>query len=134
MATEEERRKLFSEFLQKKRIELSFREGKMISQSELARKVGVAQGSLSQWEQGTRVPDDANAHKLASFFGPAVYRILEMPIMMPKDPSLVNIAEDWEYLNKDQKKKFANMIRDLADEQRERLHLPKETTGDRVTG
>ena len=53
---------LFSERLRELRIE------KQISQSELAKILGVSQRSISRWETGYREPDYEMLEQLADFF------------------------------------------------------------------
>ena len=53
---------LFSERLRELRIE------KQISQSELAKILGVSQRSISSWETGYREPDYEMLEQLADFF------------------------------------------------------------------
>ena len=51
-----------------KRIK-QLREGRKITQLDLANKVGVSHVSISGYENGNRVPDFENLMKLANFFG-----------------------------------------------------------------
>ena len=55
--------KLLGERLRKARLQ----EG--MSQTELGKKVGVTQGSISNWEKGTIVPKDEQVHKLQRVLG-----------------------------------------------------------------
>lgn len=52
------------------------RESMGLSQKELSAKLGYAQNTLSNWENGIRTPDLETAGRLASFFGVSVDYLL----------------------------------------------------------
>jgi len=52
------------------------REGKLMSQKELAQKLRVASSTLSQWEAGKRQPDYETIIKLADYFNVSVDYLL----------------------------------------------------------
>ena len=120
----DETNKKFSEFLNKARVIESFKKGHTVSQSEMARLIGIPQGSLSQYENGTRLPNEENKYKLGNYFGPEVYEILGGPVMMPDDPLLRRVAHVWTKLNPDMQKRIVNKVEDAVlewDEQVSRL-------------
>lgn len=121
MATEEEIRRSFALFMNELRMREAFKDGRPVSQTELARRIGIPQGSLSQYEKGTRVPDTENAHKIAAFAGVKVYDILEMPRALPNDKELVALATVWPDLTKDMRKKLVRLAQDEYDMLQERL-------------
>jgi transcriptional regulator with XRE-family HTH domain len=53
------------------------REGRGLTQGELAKAIGVRQTAVSGWELGEREPDLATLVKLAEFFGVTVNDFLE---------------------------------------------------------
>ena len=52
------------------------RENKHMSQQQLANKLGVAQGTVGNWESGIREPNFNTAKKIASYFGVTVSYLL----------------------------------------------------------
>ena len=112
-------------FLKRKRMEEGWRDGSPISQSEMARRMGIAQGSLSQYESGTRLPEGDNMHKMAAYLGVEFYDLLNAPRSIPDNPSLKLIIEAWGHLPKDVQKKFANLVQDEAEVWKERSSPPK---------
>lgn len=48
-----------------------------VSQSELARKIGVSQGAVSMWEKGRRVPKVTDFPKIAAALNVPVEQVLE---------------------------------------------------------
>jgi len=121
MSTESEIRKNFSIFMNELRMREAFKDGKPISQTEMSRRIGIPQGSLSQYEKGTRIPDTENAHLIAAFAGVKVYDILEMPRSLPNDKELVALATVWPDLTKDMKKKLVRLAQDEYDLLQERI-------------
>ena len=121
MATEDEIRRSFALFMNDLRMREAFKDGRPVSQTEMARRIGIPQGSLSQYEKGTRVPDTENAHKIAAFAGVKVYDILEMPRSLPNDKELVALATVWPDLTKDMKKKLVRLAQDEYDLLQERI-------------
>ena len=112
----DEKNRKFKEFLELARVKEGFKRGHTISQSEMARLIGIPQGSLSQYENGTRLPNDANAIKLGDYFGPVIYEILEMPPRMPTDPLLYRIVHIWKTLPTDTQKYLVNRAEESVDE------------------
>ena len=121
MATEDEIRRSFALFMNDLRMREAFKDGRPVSQTEMARRIGIPQGSLSQYEKGTWVPDTENAHKIAAFAGVKVYDILEMPRSLPNDKELVALATVWPDLTKDMKKKLVRLAQDEYDLLQERI-------------
>lgn len=108
--------KKFSEYLNRMRVIESVKKGHTVSQSEMARLIGIPQGSLSQYENGTRLPNDENAIKLGDYFGPEIYEILGIPPRMPNDPLLRRVAASWMKLQPDMQKRIVNKIEDAVEE------------------
>lgn len=52
------------------------RKNRRLSQSEFARQFGVAQNTVSNWENGNRLLDTDTANKIADFFGVSVDYLL----------------------------------------------------------
>lgn len=53
----------------------SLREGRNMSQRELAKALGLAQSTIAQYETGERMPDLPRVRQIAKFFGVAVEEI-----------------------------------------------------------
>ncbi len=121
MATDEEIRRDFAIFMNELRMKEAFKSGKFISQTEMARRIGIPQGSLSQYEKGTRVPDTENAHKIAAYAGVKVYDILEMPRSLPNDIDLIAVATCWPDISKGMRKRVRQMIEEEFDMLHERM-------------
>jgi len=113
--------KKFSNFLNRMRVLESVKKGHTISQSEMARLIGIPQGSLSQYENGTRLPNEDNKYKLGNYFGPEVYEILGGPVMMPDDPLLSRIVYAWRKIQPDLQKHFVRQVEEAADEWDEQI-------------
>lgn len=124
-------RKKVAEFLRTKRMEEGWRDGAPVSQSEMARRMDIAQGSLSQYERGTRLPDSDNMHKIAAYLGVEFYDLVGEPRSVPNEPSLLEIIEAWAWLPKDVRKRFSNLVRDEAEAWKERSR-PKAVKGKEV--
>ena len=91
-----------------------------VSQSEMAKRFRISQGSLSQYERGTRLPEGDNLHAIAAYLGVEFYDVCEVPRSIPDDPSLQEVIEAWGWMPKDTRKKYANLIRDEAEAWKER--------------
>ena len=107
--------KKMADYLHRKRLEEGFKVGRTVSQSEMARRIGIPQGSLSQYENGTRLPNDENKHKLAAYLGVEIYEILGGPLMMPDNRELRRVARLWDKLTPDMQKRFANQVEDEVE-------------------
>lgn len=95
------------------------------SQTAFALNVlGVNQASFSQWVGGMRIPDEENKAKLAEFYGPELYRILDEPEMLPK--SMRHLAEIWPDLTDDEKKATIEYAQELAE--RKQKKAPEGST------
>ena len=106
--------------LVRKRMEEGWKDGKHVSQSEMSKRFGISQGSLSQYERGTRLPEGDNMHRIAAYIGVEFYDACEVPRSIPNEPTLLEVIENWAWLPKDFRKKFANLVRDEAEAQKER--------------
>jgi len=82
----------FSQFLERKYLEWQIDVGKRISQAEFAKLIGISRASLTMWMNGDHLPDRENAGKLASFFGPEVFDVLNLP---RPDPDLQTLSRLW---------------------------------------
>ena len=69
-----------------------------VSQNEIARRLGVSASNLSNWLNGQRVPDFANAVALSTpdKLGPRILEILNYPpVVEIRDANLKYIVENW---------------------------------------
>ena len=114
--------KQLSEFLHLAIIKESVKAGRTISQSELARRCGVPQGSLNQYINGTRLPDDKNKHKLAGYLGVEIYEILGGPVMLPDNEYMRRVARVLPKLTPDQQKSFTLRIEEAAQDWEEQFN------------
>lgn len=133
-STEDEKRQRLANYLNRQWAEAPFRlkRNRPISQSELARLIGVSQGSLSQWMTGTRLPEEDNRDKLAAYFGNEIYDILEVPAKIPPNKQLNRIVVVFGHLPVDVQKKLADMAEDEAEVWKERS-TPKVEAAARPT-
>jgi len=51
------------------RLELSAREGKALTQGDIAERLGVAQSTVGRWEAGLKEPDLETIRRIAALFG-----------------------------------------------------------------
>lgn len=125
-STEQEIVDRFSAFLVQMWLEAPARErsDRPLTQSEIARRIGIPQGSYNQYINKVRLPDEKNRDLLAAYYGPQVYDILEVPRKLPAG-DLTDIAMAWDVLPKDVRRKYRDMILDEAEEWRERIKNPK---------
>lgn len=59
------------------------REGRGLTQKDLADRAGVSKGAISNWEQGIREPSLVNATRLADALGVELAAFLETPSRRP---------------------------------------------------
>jgi transcriptional regulator with XRE-family HTH domain len=110
---EDERRERLIDFLNRRLLEKYGR----LSQTRIAQEIGVSQGSLSQYLNGSRLPTGERLHKLAAAFGMEIYDICGVPRRLPDDENLQKIAEYWPSLSEDTKRRMVDMAREKAKEQ-----------------
>jgi transcriptional regulator with XRE-family HTH domain len=73
---------------------------KPLSETQIARKLGVKQATFSAWMNGNRKPDYRSAIKLAQILGDGVFDALGYPkITAIHDPKLRFLVDCWEYLD-----------------------------------
>lgn len=80
------------------------RETRGISQSAFAREINVAQNTVSNWERGTREPDNETLAKIADYFGVTTDYLLgrehnenkknNLPPLNQKDEKDISVALD----------------------------------------
>lgn len=56
-----------------------------LNQAQLARKLRINQGRVSEWERGDRVPNDAMKFKLARALDCALIDLFAWPIYLPPE-------------------------------------------------
>ena len=96
-----------------------------LSQTELAKKIGVSQQTISKYEQGIREPDIATLIRLAKIFNVSVDYLLETPFIDNSSSYILNDEEQelisyYKQLNKTDRRWIMGQIIDLikkADEQ-----------------
>ena len=112
--------KRLAEFLFQQRTLLAYRENRNVSQSDMAERVGIPQGTYNKYEMGKVPPSDRNKHKLAAYFGIEIYEICGGPIMMPNNKILREIAKVWGLIPEDVQKKHRDQILDSVAEWEDR--------------
>jgi transcriptional regulator with XRE-family HTH domain len=55
------------------------------TQSSLAERLHVTQGTVSKWENGTLAPDDASKFRLAEVLDRTVNELFEWPLILPPE-------------------------------------------------
>jgi transcriptional regulator with XRE-family HTH domain len=108
-------KKHFANLLKRKLLEISLSKGEIITQSEFARMLGIPQGSMSQYINGTRLPNEENTHKIAKKLGIEVYQILDMPIPLPDDPNIKNLVIAYQALPSNKKQTYLDLIINEAE-------------------
>ena len=95
-----------AKFLERQRVEISQREGKIITWQELANRVGVSFQSMSRYKDGLSLCEPAIRPAMADVFGPDVWEAMGMlpPDVDPaflrlylgakQDPNLKRILDD----------------------------------------
>jgi transcriptional regulator with XRE-family HTH domain len=82
----EQRREALANWLYEKRVTARYKEGKIPSQAVFAKRMGLAQGTYSSYENGLRLPGTENLHKIAGHFRSiAPYLICGEPPRLPDD-------------------------------------------------
>jgi len=112
--------KRLAEFLFQQRTLLAYRENRNVSQSDMAERVGIPQGTYNKYEMGKVPPSDRNKHKLAAYFGIEIYEICGGPVMMPNNKILRQIVKVWGKLPEDVQKKIRDQILDSVAEWEDR--------------
>lgn len=92
------------------------RGSRLPSQNEFIKWLGVEQTSYSNWANGYRPPNEANADILATKLGPEVYEILGYTPRLPSNKWMRIIAKRWHKLSERRQKYYAEMIENDTDE------------------
>ena len=56
---------------------IELRIAKNLTQTQLAKKLGVHRNQITYWEQGTHIPNFKNIEKLSKFFKVAIEKFLK---------------------------------------------------------
>ena len=89
------RYKKLAEFLERQRVEISRREGQIVTWQELANRVGVAFQSMGRYKDGNTMPELAVRQRMAEVFGPDIWVAMGMlpPDLDPEFVALVYQAQ-----------------------------------------
>jgi len=117
---DQETTKKLGDYLFQRRKAMEYKEGRTVSQSEIAEKANIPQATYNKYEMGKVPPNDKNMHKLAAFWGIEIYEICGGPVMMPNNKVLRQIVKVWGKLPEDVQKKFRDQILDSAAEWEDR--------------
>ncbi|HJZ06065.1 MAG TPA: hypothetical protein VJ327_09525 [Patescibacteria group bacterium] len=84
-----------AKFLERQRVEISKREGKIVTWQELANRVGVAFQSMGRYKDGNTMPELAVRQRMAEVFGPDIWVAMGMlpPDLDPEFVALVYQAQ-----------------------------------------
>ena len=77
-----------------------FRKINRITQTELAKAVGVTQAQISSYEKGMHKPAPKHLSHLAAYFGVDIERLLNEDIFEPQSQSTSEMDYDWEMAEK----------------------------------
>ena len=69
--------------------------------AEFGQYLGFAQTTISAWMNGTRLPDEASAHKLSLKLGDGIYDALKLP--RPEE-NLTYLQRIWDQLSDKERK------------------------------
>ena len=67
----------------------SLREARRITQSELARQLGITRNGVNSWEQGLSTPSPASIVELAKFFGVSSSQAVDATGLSQRDVALL---------------------------------------------
>lgn len=97
------------------------RENKRLSQQQLAKALGVAQGTVGNWESGIREPNFDTAKRIAAFFGVTVSYLLGDSEKQTLDEELKGIdfalLDGTKRLTKKKKEALLSYLRFLEQEE-----------------
>lgn len=106
------------EYLTRKYLGWQTEEGERKTLEEFANYLGVNRSLLSFWMNGTRVPNEDNADKMAEILGNEIYDVLGMP---RPNPYLQRINRVWEFLPDDVQQQIANEAEKYEAQNEDRL-------------
>ena len=86
-------------------------QGKRQTISAFARYLGVPQSSLSSWMAGAYEPSGENLLKIAQKLGREIYEILGIESPPIANPEIIQLAEKWDYLSEDDRKRILNIAK-----------------------
>ena len=110
-----ERMEAMSKFLVEEFYNWSRRTGGIQSQSDFARWLGVSDASLSNWISKKRLPAGGNLVQLNRKLGNEVNRIMGFPYLMPDNPDLEWIVDNWHCLDEQGQQEVIGIIADKCN-------------------
>jgi len=116
------RYKKLAEFLERQRVEISRREGQIVTWQELANRVGVAFQSMSRYKDGNTMPELAVRQRMAEVFGPEIWAAMGM-LPPDVDPAFLRL-----YMGAKQDPNLKRILDD-AMEQAQKYQEKQPTTG-----
>ena len=116
------RYKKLAEFLERQRVEISRREGQIVTWQELANRVGVAFQSMGRYKDGNTMPELAVRQRMAEVFGPEIWAAMGM-LPPDVDPAFLRL-----YLGAKQDPNLKRILDD-AMEQAQKYQEKQPTTG-----
>ena len=110
-----ERMEAMSKLLVEEFYNWSRRTGGIQSQSDFARWLGVSDASLSNWISKKRLPAGGNLVQLNRKLGNEVNRIMGFPYLMPSNPDLEWIVDNWHCLDEQGQQEVIGIIADKCN-------------------
>lgn len=92
--------------------------GKRIGSNEMAVVIGLPPNTWTRYMKRESIPDLPNIVRIAAFFGPEIYDILEVPRLQPRDQAFRELAEEWHDLDEDEKEAVLQNLREIKERKR----------------
>ncbi len=92
-----------------------------IASRKLEKPVSISVASFNQWINGVRLPVGDNIEYLAAAFGPQVYDVMGKPRVMPNDPILKLIVDDFELLDEEERDQLLQFINTILEDKKTKL-------------
>lgn len=91
--------------------QLDKEQGRRVSGSELARRIGVSQQTFSKWQAGDALPDESRIARVAKEI-PEIYEIMGITRSCGTgDPDLDFIISRWKELSEDIRRKLVELAK-----------------------
>lgn len=98
-----DRAKKLGKFMKEHRLARSTKEGRVVSQAEICRELGVSSSAYNRWELGDGLPAPENYPNLLAYYGEDIMHILGLTqvaaALIEGDPDLRRLAKIWPSLS-----------------------------------
>jgi transcriptional regulator with XRE-family HTH domain len=100
------------------------RKERRLSQKDLAQAIGVAQNTVSQWENGEREPDNAKLIELARYFDASIdYLLGGTVVRRPIETTAAHLADPRRELSEEAQRELDSFLAYIIDKDRKRRGL-----------